>query len=164
MNNEKSLNREDSIKKLKDVAQREVAFFCTFTAPYEQVSRPMTTQAVQDDGSLIFFVKDDQDIVDQIEENSQVNLLYRDGSTYMVVHGEARTFRNQSLIDEHYTPLANAWFDGKDDPSLIIIEVTPEDAHYWETANGKVVTLYKLAQAAITGESVDIGISRDLEL
>ncbi|HBC04342.1 MAG TPA: hypothetical protein DC015_09160 [Aequorivita sp.] len=42
--------------------------------------------------------------------------------------------------------------------------MVPEDAHYWDTKNGKVLSLLKMAQGAITGNEPDLGVQGDLKV
>ena len=51
--------------------------------------------------------------------------------------------------------MANAWFDGKDDPNVSVIRVTPEETYYWEPKVGKFVSMLNFATAAITGQKTD---------
>ena len=61
--------------------------------------------------------------------------------------------------------MAKAWFqEGKDDPNLSLIKVTPENAYYWEPKHNKMVTLFKMASSAVTGEQMDIGNQGKLEV
>ncbi|MEM1215351.1 MAG: pyridoxamine 5'-phosphate oxidase family protein [Bacteroidota bacterium] len=161
-NKTNQLDRAASLEKLRDVAHKQTAFLCTHTQPYEISARPMMTQQVTDEGKLLFFVGIDQDSVLQIKRQSQVSVLYHNGSDYLSLRGTARTYRNQEKIKELYTPVANAWFDGPNDPNLLLLEVNVEDAHYWGTENGTITTLYKMAKAAVTGEDADIGTSKEL--
>ena len=48
------------------------------------------------------------------------------------------------------------------DPSLTIIKVTPEDGYYWDTKDGKLITLLKMAAGAITGKEIDGSIEGKL--
>jgi general stress protein 26 len=61
------------------------------------------------------------------------------------------------LIDEHWKPIAKAWFEeGKDDADVTIIRVQPTDAYYWDTKDGKAVAFLKWAANAV-GMNVDDG-------
>lgn len=160
----KHLSDQEAIEKIKEIANQQVCFLGTYEAAYKQVARPMTTQQVDDNGNFFFFVKNDQDGVQQIREYNQVDLLYNNGSSSLAVRGEARVYRDQEKIDQLYHPIANIWFEGKEDPSLMILEVKPLDAHYWSTAEGKIVTLYKMAKAAVTGEDAEIGVNGELTI
>ena len=104
----KHLSDQEAIEKMQAIANRQVCFLGTYTNPYRQDARPMTTLEVDEEGNFLFFIKDD--------------------------------------------------------PSLMILEVKPTSAHYWTTADGKIVTLHKMAKATLAGEEVNIGVTGDLNI
>ena len=55
-----------------------------------------------------------------------------------------------------YTALWKDWFDGPDDPKLVLIAVTPEQAEYWDS-HSRVITVAKMAFTAVTGKKTDMG-------
>ena len=68
-------------------------------------------------------------------------------------------------LDELWTRLAMAWFtEGKTDPRLTLIRVTPVRGHYWDTKQHKVVALLKIAVGAALGKAVDVGVQGDLRV
>lgn len=159
-----NLSDKEAIEKMREIAHNKVGFLGTYAGPYRQEARPMTTQEVDKEGNFLFFVKNDQDGLSDIRKHNNVDLLYINGSSYLALRGEASVYRSQSKIDELYHPITNAWFDGKEDPSLMILKVKPTDAHYWSTADGKIKTLYKMAKAAVAGKDVEIGVAGDLDV
>lgn len=76
-------------------------------------------------------------------------------SEYLSVYGNAFIYKDKATIEEKWSPMANAWFDGKDDPNVSIIRVEPKDTYYWDTKAGKLVSLLTFAAAAITGNKTD---------
>ena len=53
---------------------------------------------------------------------------------------------------------AQAWFKGGvDDPDLALVRVRIEHADYWDVKENKVVQLYKMAEAAVTGKPPKLG-------
>ena len=65
----------------------------------------------------------------------------------------ARVVRDRQKAKDLWQSLAKAWFPGGvDDPHLILVNVRVERAEYWDSPSSKVVQLYGLAKAAITGE------------
>ena len=61
-------------------------------------------------------------------------------------------------------PTFEAWFDGKDDPNIRLLKLTPEEAHYWDSGKNKLVTFLKMATSAITGIKTDVGKEGDLNI
>lgn len=64
-------------------------------------------------------------------------------SEYLSVFGEAFVYKDKSTIEDKWSPLANAWFDGKEDPNVSIIRVEPKNTYYWDTKAGKIGKSYE---------------------
>ena len=55
--------------------------------------------------------------------------------------------------------LAKTWFnEGYDDPELTLIKIDPDDGYYWDTKDGKVISLIKMVAGAITGKELNSGV------
>ena len=162
MGNTINLSDNEAVKKLKELVDDiRICMFCTnvFDIPFS--ARPMATLDVDDNGNLWFFSNKASDKNDEIKNNDTVQLVYarNASSEFLVVAGKAELVYSKEKIDELWTSLAKAWFpEGKDDPNLSVIKIVPQDAHYWDTINGKVITLLKVAKAVITGNPSNIGV------
>jgi general stress protein 26 len=160
----KTLENKAAIEKIKQLAENKVCMFCTYE-DYKMVSRPMATSGIDDNGTIWFFSKKSSDKNDQLEQNQQVDLVYMDTGKqyYLVLNGYAEIVYNEAKARELYTPLIKAWFEkGLDDPELTMIKVTPAEGHYWDTKNGKLISMIKIAVAAVTGKEMDGGIEGDV--
>ncbi len=61
--------------------------------------------------------------------------------------------------------MVKTWFqEGKDDSSLTIIKVVPQDAYYWDTKNNKLVSLIKIMASVATGKTMDDGVEGKLSV
>ena len=161
MGDTKNLISNDAIEKIKELAQS--ANTCHFVTALSQTplsTRPMATQKVEDDGS-VWFMSDKDSIKNQeIEEDNEVQLFYsnQSSSEYLSLFGEAEIIFDKDLIAEMWTPIAKAWFtEGKDDPAISLIKVTPKEGYYWDTKSNKMVALIKIATAMVTGNKMDDG-------
>ena len=65
-----------------------------------------------------------------------------------------------------WSTLAQAWFPGgADDPDLRVLRVAVDAAEYWDVDTNKMVQLFKMAKAAVTGKPpVDMGEHREVKL
>ena len=123
-------------------------------------SHPVTTQNrnVDRDDSLWFFVSRAGDPAGDIARQPRVNLAYahpgRD--SYVSVSGTAAIVENRLKKEELFSRMTQAWFPGgMDDPDLALLRVRINRAHFWDVREHKLVQLYKLAKAAITGKRPD---------
>jgi general stress protein 26 len=165
---ENLLTGEEGIAKMKELVGHNAV--CMFTSNVEQVplqTRPMTVQKVDDDGNFWFFSSRTSHKNDEVRNDSRVQLLFANTSEseYLTVNGTATITQDRNKIDEMWSPMVKAWFqEGKDDPNLTLIRVTPESAYYWEPKQNKMVTLFKMAAAAVSGKEMDIGRQGKIEM
>lgn len=119
-------------------------------------SRPMTTQNAEldDDSSLWFFMSRQGDPVADIRAEPIVNLVYADpgDDTYVSVSGTAAVVEDKAKKQQLWSKLALAWFPGGvDDADLALVQVKITHANYWDIDESKIVQLFHMARAAITG-------------
>lgn len=121
-------------------------------------SHPLTTQnkSVDEGATLYFFVPKDGDIARHVASDASVNVAYAntDADSYVSVTGNASLLEDQAKKEELFTAMAKAWFPaGVTDPNLGLLAVRILDAEYWDVDDSKMVQLFKMAKAAITGET-----------
>lgn len=153
MGNVKDLAATDAVKKMREIAKdANICMFVTDLSNRPLSGRPMATQEVDDAGSIWFMSHRDSDKNHHIENDDHVQLFYSHTNNYeyLSVFGRAEIVHDQRKIEELWTQMAKTWFkEGKDDPNISLIKVTPEDAYYWDTKNNKMVSLIKFAMGAV---------------
>ena len=109
-----------------------------------------------DSGELLyFFVPKDGDIAQRVANDSTVNVAYADPGkdSYVSVSGQAALVDDQAKKEALFNTMAKAWFPkGASDPNLGLLAVTIIEAEYWNVDDSKMVQLYKMAKAAMTGQ------------
>lgn len=165
---QKNLADAAALKKLKDIVDGiDVGFLCTHAADAEMHAAPMSRQEVDDSGHIWYLISSESTSFEHISQNNSVNLLYADSGNYrfLDVKGKAVISQDKARIEKYWSKAIETWFDkGKEDPRISVLEVIPEDAHYWDTKYGKLVTLFKLASNAITGSKLDLGEEGKLDV
>ena len=120
-------------------------------------ARPMTTQnkALEADESLWFFMSKKGDPVADLVADPVVNLVYADPSedTYVSVSGTAAVIEDAVKKQQLWNKLVEAWFPGGvGDADLALVQVQIVHANYWDVKESKIVQLYEMAKAAMTGK------------
>ncbi len=120
-------------------------------------ARPMTTQnSKMDEGaSLWFFMSRKGEPVADIMADSMVNVSYSDpdDDTYVSVSGTAAVVEDMGKKEALWSKMAQAWFPGGvSDADLALVEVRITHANYWDVDESKIVQLFHMATAAITGK------------
>ncbi len=161
MGDVKNLVSNEAVEKIKELAKdANICHFVTKLSNAPLSSRPMATQKVDEGGNIWFLSDKESDKNYDIQQDSRVQLFYSANSNYeyLSVYGTAEIIFDKEKVHEMWTNIAKAWFpEGEDDPAISLIKVMPEDGYYWDTKNNKLVSLFKIAKAAVTGNTDDDG-------
>lgn len=130
-------------------------------------SCPMNTTETSIGAKEIWFIgHTPSETVDNIQKNPEVNLAYvtRDEDKYLSVSGTAELVEDSEKLDELWSVMYNAYFEqGKEDPKVQLIKVTPHGAEYW--ANGSAITsAVKMAAAAVTDTAIDKSLGENFSV
>jgi len=163
---EQHLEGDEARKKMQEIAEHQSAMFCTIGDEHVVSTRPMFTQAIDEDGTFHFFSGRTSNHNQHIAMDVRVTLIYANPSKseYLAIEGRADISRDPALIERLWTPLVRVWFEDKSDPDLTVLSVTPTAGHYWDTKSNRVVQLVKLAIGAIVGKPFDDGREGDLKV
>jgi general stress protein 26 len=159
LKNLKNLTHNEAIEKMKELVKHNS--MCLFTTSLDKTpleAIPMNVQKVCDQGNFWFISVADSNHNKNIQNDPRVQLFFTNmsDSEFMTIYGTATISRDQAKIEELWSPLVKAWFpEGKEDPRVTIIKVTPSDGFYWDTKNGKAISLVKITAAALTGNTMD---------
>ena len=125
-------------------------------------SRPLAV-AGQDGGTLRFLVSTDADWVAGLDaQASPTTVTFSDPgkSAYVALQGAARTTNDRAQISELWNPGAAAYFEGKDDPKVRVLEIDVHYGEYWDGSDGRLGQALDLVKAALgkkdPGEQGDV--------
>lgn len=167
MGNTENLRSIEAVEKMKALIEKaSVCLFATRLGSVPLSSRPMSTLRVDENGIIWFMSKVDSDKNMHLKQDDRVQLFYTHSasSEYLTLFGRAEVIVDRHMIDELWNPMARIWFEGKDDPTITLLKVTPEDGHYWDTKSNKMVQLLKLAIGAIIGKPLDDGLEGNIRI
>ena len=169
MSNTENLKNKEAIDKLKSLVNEiMVCLFCTDLKTDDgSTCRPMTAIKVCDQGNIWFFSEKSSDKNKAIATDKNVQLFFSHPgkSSYMVVNGEAEIILEKAKIDELWTPVAKIWFkEGKNDPNISVIKVTPTNAYYWDTNGNRMINFLKMVASVATGTNLVTGNQGNLKI
>jgi general stress protein 26 len=148
--------------KIKDI---RIAMLTTQEEDGDFHSRPMATNDLDADGSMWFFTSNDSGKVQEIRRDQRISLTFSDtgAETYVATSGTAEIVNDRAKIDALWNDGLKAWFpNGKNDPNIRLLKVQVHRAEYWDQPGGKMMTLFQMAKAALTGQHDNT--SRDIKL
>ena len=155
-----STNATDNAAQLADkISAVRFAMFTTVDQHGHLVSHPMTKQDADEHGALWFYTSTHTDLWEHIAQTPEVNVSFAqpDDSLYVSVSGRAERVVDRERIKSMWNPMVSAWFPhGPDDPHVVLVRVWPHAAEYWDSNDSKMVRLFQVAKAAITGDKPDV--------
>ena len=117
----------------------------------------MTTQnsRIDEDESLWFFMARSGEPVADVAADPVVNVVYADpdADSYVSISGTAAVVEDGAKKRELWSKMAEAWFPGgAADPNLALVQVRIVHASYWNVEESKLVQLFHMAKAVVTGK------------
>ena len=169
MSTTKNLNNTEAISKLKSLVDEVmICLFCTNLKTDDgSTCQPMSAMKVCDQGNIWFFSEKSSEKNKAIATDKNVQLFFSHPgkNSYLVVNGEATINVDKTKIEELWTPMAKIWFkEGKDDPTISIIKVTPSTAYYWDTERNRMINFFKMMASVATGTNLVSGNKRSITL
>ena len=161
-----NLSQAEAKKKFREmVAEIKITMFATNLSNKPIDVAPMFTKRVDESGNLWFLSSKNTDHSHNLLQNSSCQLFFAKGATdFLSVYGTAEILNDRDAIASLYEKTDNAYYGGSDDPNLRAIKFRPEQAAYWSADGGKLVNLFKMGIAAITGQGQDLGTSGKMDL
>lgn len=133
-------------------------------------AHPLTTQnrSLDEQAELYFFIPKSGELYERLLTDGEVNVSYADPGedSYVSLSGQARFVDDVVMKETLWSTAAQAWFPGGyADPDLALLAVRIRHAEYWDVDDSKMVQLFKMAKAAVTGEPPQhLGEHRELTL
>ena len=141
------------------IGSMRFAMFTTRDQNGHLVSQPMTNQQVDGDGALWFYTRTTTELWDNIAHEPEVNVSFADpdNSTWVSVSGHAERVVERTRIHALWNPMVQAWFPaGPEDEHVVLVRVLPHAAEYWDANDSKMVRMFAMAKAAVTGTTPDV--------
>jgi general stress protein 26 len=128
-------------------------------------SRPMAPRARKDEGVIWFLTDRDSAKVDEVFAKPDVALAIMDtgGNLYISVTGTCEIFENKDKIANLWSPADKIFFDGPEDPRIILLCVTPSEGQTWSGPSGPIAAV-KMAFSLLTGSKPDLGEAQKVQL
>ena len=129
------------------IADAEVAMLTTEEGEGALRSRPLLTLEMDEEGRLWFFTHLSTRKVGEMDQHRTVNLSYADVArqSFVSISGRVRMLRDPDKARDLWTQRVKPWFpSGLDDPDLGLLEVTVEEAEYWDVPASRMQRLFGL--------------------
>lgn len=149
-------NHTAQLEKFKELVEDvRICMLTTRAADGALSARPMGHVKIEDDGSLWYFTNEYSDKIKEISQDNEVFITYASPSknSYVAFNAKATLSDDREKMKELWTPMMKAWFpEGLDDPKILLIKADPEEAEFWDGPSNKIVLMFGMIKAAITGK------------
>lgn len=123
-------------------------------------TRPMTAQ-IDGEHRIYFFASRSEDLVQKLGPSGDALATYasKGHDLFASMNGILRIETDRAKVDELWSPMVAAWFDGgKDDPDLALLRFDADSADVWEASTTSAL---KAAFVKLTGGDPADSLSED---
>lgn len=109
------------------------AMLITHSAERGLRGRPMIILEVEASGRMWFIASAESVLSHEIAEDTLVHLAFqKDHASYLSLNGRAALVNDREKVASLWSDKFDPWFpEGKNDPKIALISVTPHDMEYW---------------------------------
>lgn len=102
-------------------------------------TRPMTVQVDQRHSPMWFFASRDNNLVQQLGSGRAIAAFAGKGhDLFASIRGTLVEDTNAAMVDKLWNRYVAAWYEGKDDPKLVLMRFDVEEAEVWIDASSVV--------------------------
>lgn len=125
--------------------------------------RPMALAEKESDVELWFATDKDSPKIAEIEADPRVAVTLQEGNVFVSLTGRARVVRDRAKIEELWSESWKVWFEGKDDPSLVLLNFVPDEGEYWDSSGLQGIKFLAQAAKRIIGGDSDRAAGGDTD-
>jgi general stress protein 26 len=129
----------------------EIAMLTTLEADGRMRSRPLHTLQMDADGALWFITSISSAKIGELDAHRRITLSYcrPERDSYVSVSGVTQILRDLDQARALWNTSLLPWApDGVEDPELVLLKVTVEEAEYWDAHRGQMLALLGAAAQA----------------
>lgn len=132
----------------RELKKFDTAMLVTRAGDTDLRSRPMVIAGCDESCRIWFTTSVDSGKLEELTEFPFVNVAMQDGKRFLSVSGTVRVTRDPDLLKRVWDESQRVWFEkGRDDPELVVLEVVPTFAEYWDRAGAEAIR-FALAEAS----------------
>ena len=119
---------------------------------------PMTPYIGDDEQSIYFFTRTDASIADADGHDMRLVLISKSQDYHAFARGRIERVVSNDIRDEFWSTTLAAWYEGKDDPAMVILKFQPESADVWASTSNPLRFGFEIAKANLSKlDMPDIG-------
>lgn len=140
------------------VSKFRTAMFVTRGHDVALHGRPMAVAQVEEDGTLWFLTGLDTPKMSEITAHPDALVCMQNGNQFLTVNGHIEIVTDRSKVHELWNEAFRVWFNGKDDPDIVLLRVDPRMGEYWDQSGLRGLRYaFRAARAFLGRDKMDIG-------
>ena len=127
---------------------------------------PMTHSLEPEDGNIWFLTAQGTAMAEAAAAGASTRYIVANDSAaiYTEIEGTLSLSQDREKLDEVWSFVADSFYDeGKEDPDLRLVKLTPAKAEVWLGPESGFKFLWAMAKAKISGETADYGSQFSLD-
>jgi len=130
-----------------------------------QHMQPMAPMAAREENRVWFFTRKDSDLVRAAGSGKAHMCLVSDDQDYHAcISGTLVENRSPQHVERFWSPVVGAWFEGKDDPDMTMLELVPDHAAVWASSDSSMRFGWEIAKANVTDSEPDVGVHTEFAM
>ncbi|MGH6866493.1 MAG: pyridoxamine 5'-phosphate oxidase family protein [Methyloceanibacter sp.] len=129
-------------------------------------ARPMEARPDPEEDA-IWFLTDRRGLKDdEIKTHPDVCLAFFYGpeKVYLSISGKATARRDPGRAQVLWNKKQEAWWEGPDDPNLLVMRVDPLRGEMWDGPSNSAIAAFEFAKARVTGQKPNVGEKRKVNV
>jgi len=121
--------------------------------------QPMAHMAEKESGRIFFFTSRSGDLFREMGDGAHAHfcVIGKSQAYHACIMGDLHESRDRAKIDELWNDMTGAWFKGKDDPDLALLEFNLLDAAIWVSTQNPVKFAFEVQKAKNSDHEPDVG-------
>jgi general stress protein 26 len=138
------------------VSKFRTAMFVTQGRDVALHARPMAVAKVDEDGTLWFVTGRDTPKIDELLARPDALVCLQNDKQFATIDGQVEIVRDRRKLDELWSEGFRVWFNGKDDPNLVLLRLVPNSGEYWDQSGIRGLRYaFQAAKAYLSNERID---------
>lgn len=134
----------------------DTAMLITRRPGIEFHGRPMAIAQIESDGTLWFVTSIDAPKLMELATDPYALVCMQSSSRFVTVNGKIDIVRDQKKIEQLWRESFRMWFDGKQDPKMVLLRLTPFEGEYWDQSGIRGLKYaFKAAKAIVKDERIE---------
>ncbi len=125
----------DIEKKFWKALKSDMTVMLGLAAADEGHVRPMTAQLDGDEGPIWFFGSKDSELAHSLGVAGKRQAIFtfaeKGHSLFASVQGTLQVETRHEMVDSLWNPFVAAWYEGKDDPKLVLMRMDASQGQIW---------------------------------